>query len=175
MTPEEIEELRALVGRLNCTAYDENLAAILGAALEHIDQQAASLDEADALTKRNAELMNGYLARIDELETGLDEAVKVVRQNAGTISALRVQIAELESQILHQTAISACRIKERERHQKQIAALQEIAIEEGAYRAYYEANARTESYADFGYSLVANGLFSAARDRLAKEHPEAFG
>lgn len=55
---------------------------------------------------------------------------------------------------------------------KQIAALQEIAVEEGAYRAYYEANARTESYADFGYSLVANGLFSDARDRLTKEHPE---
>jgi hypothetical protein len=45
MTPEEIEELRALAGRLSGTAYNENLAAILGAALEHIDQQAAQLAE----------------------------------------------------------------------------------------------------------------------------------
>lgn len=68
MTPEEIEELRALVGRLCANAYDKNLAVVLGAALEHIDQQAASLDEAEALTRRNVELINGYMARITELE-----------------------------------------------------------------------------------------------------------
>lgn len=43
MTPEELEELRALAGRLSGTAYNENLAAILGAALEHIDQQAKQI------------------------------------------------------------------------------------------------------------------------------------
>ena len=77
MTPEEIEELRALVGRLDANAYDENLAAILGAALEHIDQQAASLDEADALTKKNAKLMNGYLAQIATLkEIAIEERAR---------------------------------------------------------------------------------------------------
>ena len=68
MTPEELEELRALVGRLGSTGHDKNLAVVLGAALEHIDQQATALDEAEALTKKNVELMNGYLARIAELE-----------------------------------------------------------------------------------------------------------
>jgi DNA repair exonuclease SbcCD ATPase subunit len=85
-------------------------------------------------------------ARIQELEDALAEAERLICKNADMINA--------------QTAT--------------VAALKEIAVEEGAYRAYYEANARTESYADFGYSLVANGLFSAARDRLTKEHPEAF-
>ena len=68
MTPEELEELRAMVGRLGANAYDENLAAILGAALEHIDQQAASLDEAEALIRKNADMINGYLARIAKLD-----------------------------------------------------------------------------------------------------------
>lgn len=40
MTPEELEELRALAGRLG---RDKNIAVILGAALEHIDQQAKQI------------------------------------------------------------------------------------------------------------------------------------
>ena len=118
MTPEEIEELRALAGRLSGTAYNENLAAILGAALEHIHMQEEQLANARAAKNLHA------------------------RREAKLLS--------------------------------QVATLQEIAVEEGAYRAYYEANARTESYADYGYSLVADHLFSDARDRLAKEHPEVF-
>jgi hypothetical protein len=49
--------------------------------MECIDDQAAyikelesSLDEAEALTKKNAELMNGYLGRIAELEDALRHA-----------------------------------------------------------------------------------------------------
>ena len=142
MTPEELEELRALVGRLNCTAYNENLAAILGAALEHIDQQATALDEAEALIRKNADMINGYLARI----------------------------AELEAQILHQTAISACRIEERERHQKQIAALQEIAVEQKAMRiCTIPANWWNEG------EQVKEYFRASARRQLAEEHPEAFG
>ena len=51
-------------------------------ALDIVQQQAArikalesSLDEAEALTKQNAELMNGYLARIAELEDALVEGL----------------------------------------------------------------------------------------------------
>ena len=108
----------------------------------------ASLADAEALTKRNAELMNGYLSRIDELETGLDEAVKVVRQNAGTISALRVQIAELEAQV---------------------AALQEIAVEQKAMRiCTIPANWWNEG------EQVKEYFRASARDQLRREHPEAF-
>ena len=55
-------------------------------ALDIVQQQAArikelesSLDEAEALTKKNAELMNGYLGRIAELEDAL------VEERAGAI------------------------------------------------------------------------------------------
>ena len=37
---------------------------------------------------------------------------------------------------------------------------------------FYKTNARTEAYADFGYSLVANGYFSEARQQLKAEIPE---
>ena len=137
---------------------------------EHIDQQATALDEAEALIRKNADMINGYLARIDELETGLDEAVKVVRQNAGTISALRVQIAELESQIIHQTGASACRIEERERLQKQIAALREIAISERERRHIADMSR-------FGFVLDSDASpdpRKLAKDQLTEEHPEAF-
>ena len=123
-----------------------------------------SLAEAEALIRKNAELMNGYLTRIDELEIGLDEAVKVVRQNAGTISASRVRIAELESQIIHQTGVSACRIEERERLQAQIADLKRIAVEERA--RYLE---------DFIHEFdPAENRSREARRQLSEEHPEAF-
>ena len=97
----------------------------------------ASLAEAEALTRRNVELMNSYLARI----------------------------AELEAQILHQTAISACRIEERERHQKQIAALQEIATGERAY--ILSVNVMESTGVDEFHRTLAN-------HQLSEEHPEAF-
>ena len=69
--------------------YDEHLRAQtdLTQSKRVIDQQAArikelesSLDEAEALTKKNAELMNGYLARITELEGALvEERAGVIR------------------------------------------------------------------------------------------------
>lgn len=132
---------------------------------EHIDQQATALDEAEALIRKNADMINGYLARIDELETGLDEAVKVVRQNAGTISALRVQIAELEAQVIQQTGISACRIEERERLRAQVAALQEIAVEGRAY--ILSVNVMESTGVDEFHRTLAN-------HQLSEEHPEAF-
>lgn len=73
MTPEEIEELRALVGRLGANAYDKNLAVVLGAALEHIDQQATALDEAEALIKKNAEQINALLAQVAALQEIAEE------------------------------------------------------------------------------------------------------
>lgn len=108
---------------------------------EHIDQQATALDEAEALIRKNADMINGYLARI----------------------------TELESQILHQTAISACRIEGRERLQKQIAALREIAIEQKAMRiCTIPANWWNEG------EQVKEYFRASARHQLAEEHPEAF-
>ena len=120
MTPEEIEELRALVGRLDANAYDENLAAILG-----------------ALIKKNAERMNGYTTRI----------------------------AELESRIIQQTGISASRMEERERMQKQIAALQEIAEAE---------RASILACSEYEPPVTVAQLRVMARRQLSEEHPEAF-
>ncbi len=98
--------------------------------------QEASLAEAEALTKKNVELMNGYLARI----------------------------TELESQIIHQTGVSACRIKERERLQAQIADLKRIAVEE---RARYLEDFIHE------FDPAENRSLEASR-QLTEEHPEAF-
>jgi hypothetical protein len=112
---------------------------MIATALEHIDQQATALDEAEALTWRNVELINGYLTRI----------------------------TELESQILHQTAISACRIEERERHQKQIAALQEIAEWERAARLRDTVDYETDDE-------MMPAFCRDARRQLSEEHPEAF-
>jgi hypothetical protein len=64
MTPEEIGELRALVDRLGNTGYDKNLATILDAVIEHIDQQAARIKELeDALAEyqRLGKIMEGRL------------------------------------------------------------------------------------------------------------------
>ncbi len=159
MTPEELEELRALVGRLNCTAYDENLAAILGAVLEHIDQQAASLDEAEALIKKNAALMNDYLARIAELENiicgPLVSITEILEKtNADLIASNVVQMWKDENQTL----------------KTQIAALQEIAVEQKAMRiCTIPANWWNEG------EQVKEYFRASARDQLRREHPEAFG
>lgn len=51
-----------------------------------IKELESSLDEAEALTKKNAELMNGYLRRIAELEdalVGLKAEIKIRRDCAG--------------------------------------------------------------------------------------------
>lgn len=163
MTPEELEELRALVGRLNCTAYDENLAAILGAALEHIDQQAASLAateervrEHEAHENQTHEVLGKILGTDDTLENVARRAVN--------------RIAELERQIIQQTGISASRMEERERLQKQIAALQEIAIGERERR-------HISDMSRFGFVLDSDASpdpRKLAADQLAKEYPEAF-
>jgi len=72
MTPEELEAFRGW-----CRTFEVPPHSLIMKALEHIDQQAASLDEAEALTKRNAELMNGYLARITELEAQIAALRKI--------------------------------------------------------------------------------------------------
>jgi hypothetical protein len=62
--------------------YDEHLRAqtdltqskrVIEQQVARIKELESSLDEAEALTKKNAELMNGYLARIAELEDALVE------------------------------------------------------------------------------------------------------
>ena len=106
----------------------------------------ASLADAEALIKRNAELMNGYLARI----------------------------TELESQILHQTAISACRIEGRERLQKQITALKEIAVEERACRLSSPETGAIPTVEHYN-AMDPEGSMSEACHQLEEEHPEAFG
>ena len=132
MTPEELEAFRGW-----CRTFEVPPHSLIMKALEHIDQQAASLDEAEALTKKNVELMNGYLAGI----------------------------AERDAQIIHQTGISACRIEERDRLQKQIAALQEIATGERAY--ILSVNVMESTGVDEFHRTLAN-------HQLSEEHPEAF-
>ena len=95
MTPEELEAFRGW-----CRTFEVPPHSLIMKALEHIDQQAASLDEAEALTKRNAELMNGYLARITELETRCiynPESGKIfVPDGHPELERLRKQIATLQ-------------------------------------------------------------------------------
>ena len=118
----------------------------------------ASLAEAEALIRKNADMINGYLARI----------------------------TELESQILHQTAISACRIEGRERLQKQITALKEIAVELKAEELYPYTMPSWEHLPeeDFQERILGTHVYreypgkkeyrNAANRMLAEEHPEAF-
>jgi RNA recognition motif-containing protein len=115
-------------------------------ALEHIDQQAASLDEAEALTKRNAELMNGYLARITELETRC-----IYNPESG-----KIFVPDGHPEL--------------ERLRKQIATLQEIAVEERAKRIY------KGRFRSLNFELPADrkNHIGEARRQLATEHPEAF-
>ena len=63
MTPEELKEFREW-----CRTFEVSADSMIMKALTHIDQQATALDEAEALTRRNVELINGYMARITELE-----------------------------------------------------------------------------------------------------------
>jgi len=90
-----------------------------------------------------------------------DEKVVIIDQTK--------RIAELESQILRQTAISACRIEERERLQAQIAALQEIAIEQKAAHIAFFGFHR-----NMNEDETKNKAPEEARRQLATEHPEAF-
>lgn len=202
MTPEELKEFREW-----CRTFEVPADSMIMKALEHIDQQATALDEAEALTKRNAELMNGYLAKITELESQLAEYRKPVESmdtdqlsqwnvELSTLLCMPVsdrenlwwqiavgdhldkfakswhssRITELESQIIHQTAISACRIEERERLRAQVAALQEIAIGESERR-------HISDMSRFGFVLDSEFCpdpRKLAIDQLSEEHPEAF-
>lgn len=85
------------------------------------------------------------------------------------------RIAELESQIIHQTGISACRIEEREKLQKQIAALQEIAVRLVAISEYETENwsMRMIPWEEISVEW-AEHYKNKARRQLAEEHPEAF-
>ena len=78
--------------------YDEHLRAQtdLTQSERVIEQQAArikelgsSLDEAEALTKKNADLMNGYLARIAELEEWLkkERSARLLEQTGSILLA----------------------------------------------------------------------------------------
>ena len=91
---DEIERLRAALaesekvvehkGKSATHWYDEHLRAqtdltqskrVIEQQVARIEKLESSLDEAEALTKKNAELMNGYLGRIAELEDALVEGL----------------------------------------------------------------------------------------------------
>ena len=86
---------------------------------------------------------------------------------------LKARITELESQILHQTAISACRIEGRERLQKQITALKEIAVEERACRLSSPETGAIPTVEHYN-AMDPEGSMSEACHQLEEEHPEAF-
>ena len=111
MTPEELEAFRGW-----CRISEVPPHSSIMKALEHIDQQATALDEAEALTRWNVELMNGYLTRI----------------------------AELERQIIQQTGISASRMEERDLLLQPLAFLQEIAEWERASRLRDQVDYETD-------------------------------
>lgn len=117
-----------------------------------------SLAEAEALIRKNVELMNGYLARIAELENiicgPLASITEILEKtNADLIASNVVQMWKDENQTL----------------KTQIAALQEIAIEQKAMRiCTIPANWWNEG------EQVKEYFRMSARRRLAKEHPEAF-
>jgi len=173
MTPEEIEELRALVGRLNCTAYNENLAAILGAALEHIDQQAAQLAE----YRRPMESMD-----TEQLSQWNVELSTLLCMPVSDRENLWWQIAVGDHLEKFAKSWHSSRIKELE---VQVAALQEIAVESKAEEIYpyamptWDHLPEEDTWTDdklFGKSKqVGKSTYRYhARDQLAKEHPEAF-
>lgn len=179
MTPEEIEELRALVGRLGANAYDKNLAVVLGAALEHIHMQDARIADLEGDLEQEEHNSEAFMnkigehvceivdleTKIAELEASLDEAEALIKKNVEMMNGYLARIAELESQIIQQTGISASRMEERERLQKQIAALQEIAVEE---------RASMMACSEYEPPVTDKRLRGTARDQLAEEHPEAF-
>jgi len=71
----EIERLRGY--EIAARDLSADLTKVAGARDEQaarIEELESSLDEAEALTKKNAELMNGYLGRIAELEDALRHA-----------------------------------------------------------------------------------------------------
>ena len=116
------------------------------------DEQATAPDEAEALIKKNAKLMNGYLARIAELE-----ARCIYDPETG-----KIFVPDGHPEL--------------ERLRSQVAALQEIAIDQLAEQKY-----------DFEYNMDNIGkyfwqrdekfqkkFFDSARRQLAEEHPEAF-
>ena len=173
MTPEEIEAFRGW-----CRTFEVPPYSLIMKALTHIDQQATSLAateervrEHEAHENQTHEVLGGILGTDDTLENVARRAVD--------------RITELESQIIHQTGISACRIEERERMQKQIAALKEIAIGERAGFLHYRASCydpgRRCPYAK-GCDDCTGWDTCSALDRfnadairqLSEEHPEAF-
>lgn len=62
MTPEEIEAFRGW-----CRTFEVPPHSLVMKALEHIDQQATALDEAEALIKKNADQINALLAQVAAL------------------------------------------------------------------------------------------------------------
>jgi hypothetical protein len=174
MTPEEIEELRALAGRLSGTAYNENLAAILGAALEHIDQQAAQLAEyRKPMESMDTEQLSQWNV---ELSTLLCMPVSD-REN------LWWQIAVGDHLEKFAKSWHSSRIKELE---VQVAALQEIAVESKAEEIYPYAMPTWDHLPeeDFQKKILGTEIYreypgkkeyrNAANRMLAEEHPEAF-
>ena len=63
MTPEEIEAFREW-----CRTFEVPADSMVMKALEHIDQQATALDEAEALIKKNADQINALLAQVAALQ-----------------------------------------------------------------------------------------------------------
>lgn len=157
MTPEEIEVFREW-----CKVYELPDNSWTVKALKHIDQQATSLAATEERVREHEAHENQTHEVLGKI-LGTDDTLENVAQRAVD------RISELESQIIQQTGISANRMEERERMQKQIAALQKIAIEQKAMRiCIIPANWWNEG------EQVKEYFRASARRQLAKEHPEAF-
>lgn len=189
MTPEEIEELRALAVRLR-RGENHNMAAILEAALEHIDQQNARLTEyRKPMESMDTEQLTDWNVKLTELLYAPDSEREYLPWQIAVGDHLEKfaeswhssRIAELEAQIIQQTGISANRMEERERLLKQITALQEIAEEERGRALWFvgddpEHPENLECVAE--PNLIPESVrrlwINAARRQLSEEHPEAF-
>lgn len=177
MTPEEIEELRTLADRLNATEFENNLSIVFRAALEHIDQQAASLAATEERVREHEAHENQTHEVLGKI-LGTDDTLKNVAQRAVD------RIAELEQDLeqeehnsdafMNEIGKRACQMVDLEikisELMARIVTLQEIAITEKAYHIYYRCQG------DCGRWVCSAGAHKKdARRQLAEEHPEIFG
>ena len=87
----EIERLRAELDN-----YGDDFVCQTKCKDARIKELESSLDEAEALIKKNAELMNSCLTRIAELEADLEQAERVIEARLDVIDQQAARIAELE-------------------------------------------------------------------------------
>ena len=195
MTPEELEAFRGW-----CRISEVPPHSSIMKALEHIDQQATALDEAEALTRRNVELMNGYLTRIAKLERdlaatekrvqehevhenqthealgkilGTDDTLKNVAERAvSRIAELEKMNAELEARLGHEQVVTM-----QNREAQLQGYIRDLEAQVAALQeiAEWERASRLRDQVDYETDDEMMSEFCRdARRQLAKEHPEAF-